>query len=141
MMNSRGLNTDPWCTPTLTSNSSNFSPKELFTRVLLLAPTCKAWTILTYHSRTTTTTQRAHHSTFWGTLSEALSKLTNAIYSFVCFARYFSWSCLKIKIASVVLRPGQKPNCILSMLTVSRMMFSTTLSITYSTWSVNFSQR
>ena len=136
-MNSRGLNTDPWCTPTLTSNSLL---KELFTSVLLLAPTCMACTTLTNHSGTPAT-QRAYHSSFRGTLSKSFSKLANAIHSFLCLSRYFSRSYLKIKIAFAVPRPGQKPNCISSILTISRMMFSTTLSITFRTRSVYFSLR
>ena len=67
MMNSRGLDTNPWCTPTLTSNSSL---KELFTRVLLLARSCMACTTLTNLSGTPAT-RRAHHSTFGSTLSKA----------------------------------------------------------------------
>ena len=136
-MTSRGLNTDPQSTPTLTSNASL---KELFTSVLLLAPTCTACTTLTNYSRTPAT-QRAHHSTFRGTLSKSFSKLTNAIHSFLCLARYFSRSYLIIKIAFAVPPPGQKPNCISSILTISRMMFSTTLSITFRTRSVYFSLR
>ena len=76
-MNSRGLYTDPWCTPTLTSNSSL---KELFTRVLLLAPTYMTCTTLTNHSGTQTT-QRAHHSTFQGALLKVFSKLTKVNFS------------------------------------------------------------
>ena len=136
-MNSRGLNAGPWCTPTLTSN---FLLKELFTSVLLLAPTCMACTTLTNHS-STPTTQRAYHSTFRGTLSKPFSKLANAIHSFLCLARYFPRSYQIIKIAFAVPRPGQKPNCISSILTISRMMFSTTLSITFRTRSVYFSLR
>ena len=133
-MNSRGLNADPWCTPTLTSN---FLLKELFTSVLLLAPTCMACTTLTNHS-STPTTQRAYHSTFRGTLSKPFSKLANAIHSFLCLARYFPRSYQIIKIAFAV---QKKPNCISSILTISRMMFSTTLSITFRTRSVYFSLR
>ena len=43
-MNSRGLSTDPWCTPTWTSSSSL---KELFIHVQLLPPSCMACTTLT----------------------------------------------------------------------------------------------
>ena len=49
MTNSRGLNTNPYCTPTLTSNSSL---KEALTFVLLLAITYMASTTLTNHSDT-----------------------------------------------------------------------------------------
>ena len=135
MMNSRGLNTDPWSTPTLTSNSLL---KELFTSVLLLAHTCTACTTLTKHSGTPTT-QTAYHSAFRGTLSKPFSNLANAIHSFLYLARFFSRSYLIIKIAFTVPRPGQKPNCISSILTISRMKFSTTLSITFRTRSVYFS--
>ena len=64
MMNSTGRNADPLCTLTLTSYCSL---KELFTCVLLLAPTYMDCTTLTIHFGTPTT-QRAHHSTFQGTL-------------------------------------------------------------------------
>ena len=67
LMNSRGLNTDPWRTTILTSNSSL---KEMLARVLLLAHIYMACTSLTNHSGTPTT-RRAHHSTFRGTLSKA----------------------------------------------------------------------
>ena len=133
MVNSKGLDTDLWCTPTLTLNSS----LKVFTLVLLLASTYMASTSLTNHSGTPTTL-KAHLSSFWGTLSKAFSKSTNPIYSSLCFVRYFSWSCLRIKIASVVPGPRQEPNCISSMLIVSRIMISATLSITSRTWSVNF---
>ena len=118
--------------------NSNSSLRKLFTCALFLAPTYMACNTLTNHSGTPTT-QRAHHNTFRGTLSKAFSKSTNAIYSFFFCARSFSWSCLRIKIASVVPQPEQKPNCISSMLTVSHMMFATNLSITFRTWSVIFS--
>ena len=80
-MNSRGLNTDPWCTPTLTSNSSL---KELVTFVLLLAPTYMACTYVTNHS-STPTTQRAHHSTFRGTLSKAFFQIDKCHIQFPVF--------------------------------------------------------
>ena len=128
MVNSKGLNTDPWCTPTLTLNSS----LKVVTLVLLLASTYMACTSLTNHSGTPTTL-KAHFSSFRCTLLKAFSKLTNPIYSSLCFGRYFSWSSLRIKIASVVPGPGQKSNCISSVLTVSRMMFPTTLSIAFRT--------
>ena len=91
---------------------SNSSLKELSTCDPLLAPTYMACTTLTNHS-STPITGRARHSAYRGTLSKTFS------------------NCLKIKIASVVPQPGPKPNCISSMLTVSRMMISTTLSITF----------
>ena len=80
-MNSRRLNTDPWFTPVLTSNSLL---KELFTRVLLLAPTWMACTTLTNHYGTPAT-RGSQHSTFRGTQSKAFSKSTNANIQFPVF--------------------------------------------------------
>ena len=126
-----GLHIEPWCTPTLTSNSSL---KELFTCVLLLIPTYMACTTLTYHS-STPTTWRAHHSTFKALYQRPFPN-QQMPYTVSCFARYFSWSCLRIKITAIVPQLGQKSNCISSLLTVSGMMFSTTLSMTFRTWSI-----
>ena len=123
---------DLWCNPTFTSN---LLLKELLTSVSLLTPTYSL--ALTNHYGTPTT-RKAKNSTFWDTLLKAFSKSTNVIHSFLFFARYFSWNCLIIKIASVVPRPGQRLNCISSVLIVSRMMFLTTLSKNLRTWSCNY---
>ena len=119
----------------------NFDFKLLIKRTAYKCFTSDAYiqacTTLTNHSGTPTT-RKANNRTFWDTLLKAYSKSTNAIHSFLFLARYFSWDCLIIKIASVVPRPGQRLNCISSVLIVSRMMFLTTLSINLRTWSCSF---
>ena len=73
-MNSSGLRTEPWCTPTATPNSSLYWP---FTRTRLLALVYMPWMTLINHS-STPTLLRAHHSTFLGTRSKAFSRSTKA---------------------------------------------------------------
>ena len=58
-MNSSGLRTEPWCTPTATPNFSLYWP---FTRTRLLALVYMPWVTRIDHS-STPTLLRAHHST------------------------------------------------------------------------------
>ena len=105
MMKSSGLSTDPWGTPTFTSNSSLYpSP----TRTRLHAFAYIPCTSRTIHS-TTPSFLNTHQMTFQGTWSNTC-RYTKAMYSLLLAARYFSCSCLTTKIASVVPLPGTKPN-------------------------------
>ena len=63
----------------------------------------------------------AHQMTFLGTRSNA-SRSTNAKYNFLFLARCFSCNCLSMNIASVVPRPGMKPNCMSSIEILSLMV-------------------
>merc|ERR1711954_452507 len=69
MMNNKGLKTEPWCTPTLTSNGSL---SEEPTPTLALALWYIAWTVFTNISGTPSL-RMAHQSTARGTLSKAFS--------------------------------------------------------------------
>ena len=75
MMKSKGLSTDPWWTPTFTSNSL-LKPSQTRTRLHPLAYI--PWTSRTIHS-STPSFLRAHKITFWGTRSNAFSRSTKAI--------------------------------------------------------------
>ena len=140
MIKSSGLRTEPWCTPTPTSNSSLYSEPTLTRLRALLYIACTRRTI---HS-STPTFLIAHHKTFRGTRSNAFSRSTKAknrvrflsLRSFL--DKNFSWSCRMMNIASVVPRPGTKTNCISSMAIISRIIPSTVLSMTFITCSVSF---
>ena len=69
---SKELNTDPWCTPTFTPNSSL---SWLLIRTRLFAPIYMLWTTWTAHS-STPSFLIAHQITLRGTRSKAFSKLT-----------------------------------------------------------------
>ena len=72
MLKSKGLSTDPWWTPTYTSNSLlKPSPTRTRLRALAYIP----WTISTIHS-STPSFLRAHQITFRGTRSNAFSRST-----------------------------------------------------------------
>ena len=140
MIKSSGLRTEPWCTPTPTSNSSLYSEPTLTRLRALLYIACTRCTI---HSLTPIFLI-AHHKTFRGTRSNAFSRSTKAknrvrflsLRSFL--DKNFSWSCRMMNIASVVPRPGTKANCISSMAIISRIIPSTILSMTFITCSVSF---
>ena len=55
-----------------------------------------------------------------GMQSNAFSRKTNAMYSVLLMARNFSYNWHTIKMASVVLHPGMKPNCMSSMCTCNQ---------------------
>ena len=140
MIKSRGLRTEPWWTPTPTSNSSLYSEPTVTRLRALLYIACTRRTI---HS-STPTFLIAHHKTFRGTRSNAFSRSTKAKnrVRFLPLRSYldknFSWSCLMMNIASGVPRPGTKANCISSMVIISRIIPSTILSMTFITCSVSF---
>ena len=106
MMKSSGLSTDPWWTPTFTSNYSlNPSPTWTLLHAFAYIP-CTSCTI---HSSTPSVLS-AHQMTFgctWSNASPGLQKPCSLLLA----ARYFSCSCLTTKIVSVVPLPGTKPNC------------------------------
>merc|ERR1712002_691096 len=84
MMNSRGLNTEPWCTPILTSKGSlNAVP----TLTLALALWYIACTVLISTSGTPSL-RMAHQSTARGTLSKAFSRSTKARYKVLSLASF-----------------------------------------------------
>jgi hypothetical protein len=103
MMNSKGLSTEPWCTLTLNLNGSL---KPLATRsgqralVYILCTTS-----LTIHSGTPSI-HIGHQITFLGTLSNAFSKTTKAMYRFWFAPRYYACSWRTTKMASVIPRYG-----------------------------------
>ena len=82
----------------------------MFTCVLLLVPTCMACTTLTNHSGTPTI-QRAHHSTFQGTLLKAFFQIGKCHIQFPLFCKILLLKLAKNKIASVVPRPGRQLLC------------------------------
>ena len=129
MMKSSGLSTDPWWTPTFTSNSSLYpSPTRTRLRAFAYIP-CTSRTI---HSSTPSFLS-AHQMTFRGTRSNAFSRFTKAMLSLLLAGRYFSCSCLTTKIASVVPLPGTKSNWESSIDTNCLMRPSTILSRLYFT--------
>ena len=75
MMKSKGLRTDPWWTPTFTSNSWL---KPLPTRTRFRSLAYIPWTNFTIHS-STPSFLRAHQITFRGTWSNAFSRSTKTI--------------------------------------------------------------
>ena len=84
---------------------------------------------------------KAHHRTFLDTRSKALSRSTKAKWIIFSAVIYFSSSWRTTKMASVVLLPGTKPNCISSIFTISRMKKSSTRSSRFMTWSVSLRSR
>src|SRR5664279_2918855 len=136
-MKSKGLNTDPWCTPTLTGNAT-LSPSPSLIAVDALSYI--AWITLTSHSSTPNFLS-AHQTTSRGTLSKAFSRSTKAIHISCFLVKNLSCICLTMKMASVVPRPGLKPNCILSICTLFLTLFSITRSRTFITWSNNLMPR
>src|SRR5664279_3844710 len=137
IMKSKGLNTDPWYTPTLIGNAT-LSPSPSLIAVDALSYI--AWITLTSHSSTPNFLS-AHQTTSRGTLSKAFSRSTKAIHISCFLVKNLSCICLTMKMASVVPRPGLKPNCILSICTLSLTLFSITRSRTCITWSNNLMPR
>merc|ERR1711867_204570 len=86
VINRNGLSTDPWCTPTLTSNSSL---KPCSTLTAVFASWYVVITALIIHSLTPSL-RSAHSTTFLGTLSKAFSRSTNPRYILLFLPRYFS---------------------------------------------------
>ena len=133
MMKSSGLSTDPWWTPTFTSNSSLYpSPTRTPLRAFAYIP-CTSRTI---HSSTPSFLS-AHQMTFRGTQSNVFSRFTKAMQSLLLAARYFSCSCLTTKIASVVPLPGTKPIWESSIDTNCPMRSSTILSRIFKTYKLS----
>ena len=81
MIKSRGLRTEPWWTPTPTSNSSLYSEPTLIRLRVLLYIACTRRTV---HS-STPTFLIAHHKTFRGTRSNAFSRSTKAKNRVKCY--------------------------------------------------------
>src|SRR5665811_217631 len=98
IMNSNGLRTEPWCTPTFTSNGL-LSPCLVFTAVVE-SVYIDFITVMSHSS--TCNSLNAHHRTSRGTLSNAFSRSTNAIHSSLFTPRYLSCNCRTMNIASVV---------------------------------------
>ena len=98
----------------------------LLTLTLLLVLFYIACTNRTIHS-SVLSFRMAHQMTFLGTRSNAFTRSTNAKYNFLFLARCFSCNCRSMNIASVVPRPGMKPNCMYSIEILSLMIFFITL--------------
>ena len=113
--------TDPWCTPTLTSNSSENSESTL---TLVFAPSYKLITDLT-KTAGIPFYLIAHPNTFFATLSKASSMSTKHIYYFLPLAQYCSCILLKINTASILHLSGIKPNSISSTDTIPSSLFLT----------------
>lgn len=99
---------------------------------LLKASLYMACTALTSHS-SIPSFHIAHQIRGWGTLSKAFSLSTKVKYRSLFLVKYFSFSCLANKIASIVLLPGTTPNCILSRLTSSLV---TSMGAPYVLWTL-----
>ena len=80
----------------------------------------------------------ASHCHSQGMRTNAFSKYTNAKNRFFSLARYLPCSCLTMKMASVVPLPVAKPNWNSAMSTISHIILSSTLSITFKQRSVIF---
>ena len=80
----------------------------------------------------------ASHCHSQGMRTNAFSKYTNAKNRFFSLARYLPCSCLTMKMASVVPLPVAKPNWNSAMSTISHIILSSTLSITFKKRSVIF---
>ena len=114
MMDSRGLSTEPWWTPTWTLNTPLY---ELFILTGLLAFWYIIWTTCTIHSDMLTFL-KAYHKTFLGPhWRPFLGQQMQIKQRF--FPMYFSWICLKMKMASVVPRPRIKSDSTSSTFTTS----------------------
>eukprot|EP00914_Ancora_sagittata_P021091 GHVO01041440.1.p1 GENE.GHVO01041440.1~~GHVO01041440.1.p1 ORF type:complete len:204 (+),score=4.42 GHVO01041440.1:214-825(+) len=135
--NKYGLSTDPWCSPTFTGNLS-VSPTLLQAR--FFTPSYMSCTSPMFFSGTPFALMY-HHSSWRGTLSYAFSKSMNTMCNPFCFSLCISMVNLSIDIASVVLRPGMKPNCsspmVVSSLNLWSMIFPQTFkAIDYNKLSV-----
>ena len=115
--------------PTLTPNSSNNPATSNFR----LQPSYKLITACTNPFFL-----GAHSTTFLRTLSNAFSKSTKRMHSFVSFPRNFSRILRKINNARVVPFPDTQPNCVSSIATNPHIPFSSSLSTVFIAWSNNF---
>ena len=80
---------------------------------------------------------RAHQITCLGTWSNAFSRLTKAMFHVLLTAQNICCNWRTMDMASVVLHPGKKTNCMSSMCTCCHMNFSATFSRTFMTWFSN----
>ena len=119
------LSTDPWWTPTFTSNSVLYPCFVLTTVLALLYIVITVWTSLS----SIPSCLNAHLTTSLGTLSNAFSKSTNAKNKSFLFSKNFSCNCLTMKIISTVPLPGINPNCMSSIFTFCLSLFSKTCFI------------
>ena len=103
MINSRGLSNELWWTPMWTLITSLY---KLFILTRLLA----FWYIWTTHTILSDmlTFLKSTIGPFWATCRRSGS--ANAKLRLRFFPMYFSWISVKMKMASVVPRPGVKPN-------------------------------
>ena len=125
-MNSSGLRTDPWCTPTLTLKALlSLHSTSPCCRILIHRFYHRHYPLIHTHISQCPPNHLPRHPI------NAFSRSTKAIHSSIFFAKYFSCSWRTIKIASVVLLPAIKPNCMLSIFTIFLTLVSITLSSTF----------
>ena len=109
----KGHSKDPWCIPTLTSNSSDNSESTL---TLVFAPSYSLITDLTKTSGILFFLV-AHSYTLLHALSRTFSRSTKHTYNFFPLAAYSSCSLLKISTGSIIPPSGMRPICTSSTVT------------------------
>ena len=117
-MKSNGLKTEHWCTQLQTHHCMNHNSNLTLCNIIYCLGTNN--NPFSYTSNTP-----AHHSTL---RSEYFQDKWKQNKGFHFSPRKSFWRSLTMKIASVVSRPGKKPNCISSMTIYSLMIFSITIS-------------
>ena len=103
-----GASTQPCVTPFVTLNDSETS---LPTLTFAIIPVCSASIIVVNFSRQPYFL-RSCHSSVLPTVSNALLKSTNTMYSDRSCSMHFSCSCRRQNIISTVLRLPLKPHCV-----------------------------
>ena len=128
--NRNRLNADPWCSPTLTLKLFVVSTAHLTTVSLTPYISC---TSRTYFS-TIPDFFIQYHSSFRGTLQQAISRSTNTQCSSPRPSPHPSINILKANMASVVLFPGINPHYFLLISTPSPNLASIVLFHTFTAW-------
>ena len=108
MEKSMGANTQPCLTPFVTQNYSETSPSTL---TFAIIPVCRA-SIIVVNACVHPYCLSSCHSPVLPTVSNALPKSTNAMYSGRSCSMHFSCSCRIQNIISTVLRLPLKPHCV-----------------------------
>ena len=108
MEKSVGASTQAWLTPFVKLNYSETSPPTL---TFAIIPVCRASIIVVNFSGHPYFLSSCH-SLVLPTVSNALLKSTNTMYSGRSCSMHFSCSCRRQNIISTVLRLPQKPHCV-----------------------------
>ena len=108
MEKSVGASTQPCLTPFVTLNDSNTSPQTL---MFASIPVCRASIIVVNFSGHPYFLSSCH-SPVLPTVSNALLKSTNTMYSYRSCSMHFSCICWKENIISTVFRVHLKPYCV-----------------------------